>query len=131
MRTEVNKFAVVNGGYGAMGYAIARRLAEAGYSLVLLGRDLKKLELIKIKLKDVVLDDCLIVSYEVDVKNNESMKKAALSVIENNYHIDTLINAVGVVPVGNIQDVSEDLWENAIQTSLMSAVRLISNFYLQ
>jgi NAD(P)-dependent dehydrogenase (short-subunit alcohol dehydrogenase family) len=128
MKIKDNQFAVINGAYGGMGYAIARRLAQTGYSLILLGRDYKKLETIKIKLQDVLHKDCQIVIHEVDVKNNESMTKAALSVMQNNYLIDVLINAVGMVPVGNILEVSEDNWEDAIQTSLMSAVRLIKNF---
>jgi NAD(P)-dependent dehydrogenase (short-subunit alcohol dehydrogenase family) len=121
------KFAVINGAYGGMGFAIVNKLAEAGYSLILLGRHQGKLEDCCLKIKNRC-KDIHIVCYVVDVKDNASMEKAALAVKQSGYNIDALINAVGIVPIGNILNVTEENWNDAIQTSLMSAVRLVKNF---
>jgi 3-oxoacyl-[acyl-carrier protein] reductase len=128
MKDKNEQFAVINGAYGGMGSAIARNLAESGYSLILLGRNHDKLLSCQRRLQDQLHENCCIVCYEVDVKNNQSVANAALSAMQNNYHIDVLVNSVGIVPIGNIQNVTEEHWENAIQTSLMSAIRLVKNF---
>jgi NAD(P)-dependent dehydrogenase (short-subunit alcohol dehydrogenase family) len=128
MKDSKEQFAVINGAYGGMGEAIAKKLAENGHSLILLGRNKKKLQDTQSKLQDVLHKNRRIVCYEVDVTNNIGMNAASQDVEKNDYYVEVMVNAVGVVPIGSIQDVSEDHWENAIQTSLMSAIRLIKNF---
>jgi NAD(P)-dependent dehydrogenase (short-subunit alcohol dehydrogenase family) len=127
MKVNNNHYVVINGAYGGMGFAIANKLAESGYSLILLGRNKNKLNdgYVEIKGRFNGID---IVCYEVNVKENSSMEKAAFAAKQAGYKIDAIVNAVGVVPIGSILEVTEENWENAIQTSLMSAVRLVKSF---
>ncbi len=127
MKINSNHYAVINGAYGGMGFAIANKLAETGYSLILLGRNKNKLNECNAKIKNK-FSDIDIACYEVDVQDNCSMEKAALAVKQAGVYIDAIVNAVGVVPIGSILEVTEKNWESAIQTSLMSAVRLTKNF---
>ncbi|MDF2690772.1 MAG: AerF [Gammaproteobacteria bacterium] len=121
------KLALINGAYGGIGSAICKQLAKEGYSLILLGRNKEKLSELANSLKSIHPSQEFF-AQTANSTEAESMRHAAESVLQKFKQIDVLINTVGIVPIGSIREVDEAAWSNGIQTSLMSAVRLVKYF---
>jgi NAD(P)-dependent dehydrogenase (short-subunit alcohol dehydrogenase family) len=118
--------AVILGAYGGMGSAIAERLASNGYNLVLLGRNAQRLSAVKSQLTASYAVQ--IADYVVDATDANAMAAVAEQVATECKHVTVLVNAVGRVPVGGVLEVTEEDWHSTLQTSLMSAVRLVTYF---
>ena len=91
--------AVVTGGGGALGSAIARALAAAGASVALLGRRREPLVAVARE-----LEPAGVVSVTADVLAADQLQKAARTVIERWGRIDILVNAAG----GNVPGATLD-----------------------
>jgi len=87
------KVAVIYGGGGAIGGAVAREFASAGARIFLAGRSLSKLE----RVARHVVDRGATVDYaEVDAMDEASVEGHAHDVVEKAGRIDIALNAVGV-----------------------------------
>ena len=120
------KVAVVNGASGGIGSIIAQTLVE-DYDLVLLGRNKDKLEALTSHLKAIV-SDAVIEYFVVDFTIVSEIQQVAQALSKYAGAVKALVNSVGIVPVGGISVIDESTWENSIQVSLMSAVRLVKYF---
>ncbi len=118
--------AVILGAYGGMGSAVADRLASNGYNLVLLGRNTQRLAALKSQL--LANYTVHIADYVVDATDANAMSTLASKVATEFQNVSVLVNAVGRVPVGGVLEVTEEDWHSTLQTSLMSAVRLVTYF---
>jgi NAD(P)-dependent dehydrogenase (short-subunit alcohol dehydrogenase family) len=95
--------AVVTGGSGALGSAIARALVSAGARVALLGRRHQPLLARAGELQDAGADGALAVT--ADVRSAEELQAAARTVIERWERIDILVNAAGGnVPAATLDD---------------------------
>ena len=115
--------AIVSGASAGLGLAIAKQLAEAGVNLVLVARQLEKLEVARSEIvaaQDVSVDICA-----VDVGSVE--QRARFS--EVHPHADILINNAGGPPVGDFRKLSRQDWFSALETNMLGAIDLI-NVYL-
>ena len=111
-----DKIAIVTGAYGDIGEAICEKFASRGMKIVLIGRNLKKLELQKNKLQQNYNSDVLI--YNLDVSNFESYKNCIKDIIEKWGKIHILINNAGVIRDNIIMRMSEEDWDIVIDTNL-------------
>jgi len=120
------KIAVINGASGGIGSAIAEKLAT-DYHLILLGRNESKLKKLVHQIKtNTPASQAEYV--KVDFTDLTSIQKTADFLEVHKGNIKILVNSMGMVPVGMLHEVSEIDWENAIQVSLMSAIRLVKYF---
>ena len=111
-----NKVAVITGAYGDIGFAICEKFAENGINLAILGKDLQKLELKKKYLNDNYNVD--IFSCNLDVSDADSYKICIEKIISKFEKIDILVNNAGVTKDNIIMRMSNEDWNNVIETNL-------------
>lgn len=123
-----NKFAIVSGGSSGLGLHLALGLAKQGANLVLIGRDLGKLEAAQHAAKSAGAPDVIILSFdmtdEVSWTGGESDSAERLRDLLESYPIDLLINAVGRSDRGRLEQLqSTDLLQH-FQANVLSAFRM-------
>lgn len=91
-----DKVAIITGGSGVIGAAIAKGLALEGVKVVILGRTQ---EAITIKVREIENEGGTAMGVSADVLNRASLEKAKDEIIETYGKIDILINAAG----GNVK----------------------------
>jgi len=111
-----NKVAVITGAYGDIGFSICEKFAKNGINLAILGKDLEKLELKKKYLNDKYNVDIL--TCNLDVSNPNSYKICIEEIILKFEKIDILVNNAGVTKDNIIMRMSNEDWNNVIETNL-------------
>ena len=111
-----NKVAVITGAYGDIGFSICEKFAKNGINLAILGRDLEKLELKKKYLNNNYNVD--IFSCNLDVSDPGSYKICIEKIISKFEKIDILVNNAGVTKDNIIMRMSNEDWNNVIETNL-------------
>ena len=133
MQTELkNKIAIVTGSYGDIGKAICQRLASNGIKIALLGRDLEKLKSQKSKLLEK--NETEIIISNLDVSDSDSYKDAVDTIISKWGKIDILINNAGITKDNIIVRMSNEEWEDVINTNLKGTFigcKLVSKFMIK
>lgn len=106
------KIAIVTGGTGGIGMAIASRLASEGASIILWDFDTARLN-------QVLADHPDWRGSVVDVTNNESVTRAAAEAMEAFGRIDILVNSAGFSGSNHrMEDYPLDLWDKVIAINL-------------
>ena len=111
-----NKVAIITGAYGDIGFSICEKFAKNGINLAILGKDLERLELKKKYLNDNYNVDIL--SCNLDVSNPNSFKICIEEIISKFEKIDILVNNAGVTKDNIIMRMSNEDWNNVIETNL-------------
>ena len=93
------KTAIVKGAYGAIGAEICQGLIEDGFFVLLVGRNLEKLESLQMKLQ-TVNDNSTCSIYAVDLSSKAEINEFASSLDDE---IDVLINNAATAPVRRIE----------------------------
>ena len=106
--------ALVPGGYGAIGSAICRGLAQAGARVVVAGRDGKKAAALARKLGRGARGVAL------DVENIAAIRRLVASL----GRIDILVNCVGMQREQLLEDVTEEAFDAIYRTNLRAAMFL-------
>jgi NAD(P)-dependent dehydrogenase (short-subunit alcohol dehydrogenase family) len=131
-----NKTAVIYGGGGAIGGAVARAFAREGANVFLTGRRRASTEMVA---KDIVLAGGMAEAAEVDALDEEAIDRHLQSVTERAAHIDISFNAVSFpikpglgIPMTalNVDDLSMPVTNYArtyFLTSRLAARRMIPN----
>ena len=113
--------ALITGGNGGIGFGMAKGLAEAGCSVVLVGRNRDKGDKARIYLQSLGLQASFIA---IDICNEISCQKLIDLVVQQFGEIDVLINNAGM----NIRKQPEEYqikeWREVIETNLTSAFML-------
>jgi 2-deoxy-D-gluconate 3-dehydrogenase len=105
------KVALVTGGNGGLGQAIARGLRAVGAEVTVTGRDaVKNLEAVEDHGAHNVL--------EVDVRDEESVSEAIAAVVERHGRFDVLVNNAGVGGSYSVLDMTLEEWRLLVDTSL-------------
>jgi 2-deoxy-D-gluconate 3-dehydrogenase len=105
------KVALVTGGNGGLGQAIARGLRAVGAEVAVTGRDaVKNLEAVEDHGAHNVL--------EVDVRDEESVSQAMRAVVERHGRLDVLVNNAGVGGSYSVLDMTLEEWRLLVDTSL-------------
>ncbi len=108
------KVALVTGAGSGIGRASAMALGEAGYAVVLAGRDVAKLQ----DTASRMTGETLCVS--ADVSNPDSVKNLFAQVKEKFGRLDVLFNNAGTGAPGTIllEDLTFEQWTNVVDTNL-------------
>lgn len=118
------KTALISGGGSGIGLAIAKKLKEAGCNVIIAGRSVAKLKKISESL------EMQHVSFDIS-KLPES--QAALDSITKDLQIDILINSAGVHHQDKFGEISEESWDNIIDTNVKGLYFLcqyVSNYMI-
>ncbi len=109
---------IVTGAGSGIGRAVARRLAGAGYRVVLAGR---RVETLQAALSELPADPEAF-AVPTDVTEPESVTALFNAVAERAGRVDVLINNAGVFgPAAPVEDYPHDGWSATVQTNLTGA----------
>ena len=104
--------AVITGGGSGIGLALARAFSEAGYAVVISGRDRERLLTATGQLKNVFPLRC-------DVRDPESVKRLFAEVRKRHSHLDVLVNNAGIAhALAPAQNLPLETWRDVIDTNL-------------
>lgn len=109
------KSAIVTGGAMGLGYAIARRLAEAGAQVLMTDVDLEALE----KAAKVLSDKGhKVKAQKANVGVEKEIESMVKSAVENFGGVDILVNNAGIYPVSAVIDMSAKEWDEVLDVNL-------------
>ncbi len=113
------KNVIVTGGSRGIGKCIVENLAREGNNVILnYNKSEKQARKIQNELRE---EGILIEIYKADVSKREEVKKLVNFAIEKWESIDVLINNAGIAKLQMFQDVTENDWDEIINTNLKSA----------
>jgi 2-hydroxycyclohexanecarboxyl-CoA dehydrogenase len=121
MQRFENKTALVTGGGGGIGSAVARRLASEGAMVIV--TDSNEQNAGKVA-QEVMASRGRAEALYADIANPQECRNLIATVLGRHGHIDVLINNAGVMRRGNILEISEDDWD------LTMAVNIDAMFHL-
>lgn len=114
--------ALVTGASSGIGRDIARELAKKGYDLILVARDIDKLNSVKESIKNVNVE-----IIQMDISNVENCKKLHQMVDTD---IDILINNAGFGVFGKFDETDLDKEINLINTNIVG-LHILAKLFLQ
>ena len=109
------KSVVITGGSRGLGLEIARRFAEEGAHVTILGRNRASLDAAVEELRQ---SDGGAMAISCDVRNQEEVQAAIAEVISKCGTIDVLVNNAGVIQVGPYEQMTIEDYQNAMATHL-------------
>jgi 2-deoxy-D-gluconate 3-dehydrogenase len=110
------RIAIVTGGNGGIGRAIALGLARAGASVAVLSRNEEKNHRVHAELKSIGRPTLVL---RLDVTDRAALAPAVAQVERVLGSIDILVNNAGIVALtGGVLNESADIWDNTIETHL-------------
>lgn len=112
--------ALVTGGAGGIGLAIARQLAQGGARVVLVDLERQALDVAAASLAEPRHHLAL----AVDVTRPEGVEQAVATVLEATGRIDILVNSAGVALLEPAGEVSEAAWERTLAVNLTAPLLL-------
>lgn len=110
---------IVTGGSRGIGKCLVENLARDGQN-VLLNYNKSEKQALKIQ-RDLQEEGYLVEVFKADVSKRKDVKSMVDFVIEKFGNIDVLINNAGIAKLQMFQDVTDDDWEEIINTNLKSA----------
>ena len=114
--------AVVTGASRGIGAAAARRLAQAGASLVLMARGEAEVEAVAAQIRD---GGARAIAVPADVSDSEQIEEVIEAAVEQFGRVDILVNNAAVVwPVDEVAEADAEEWAYAIH------INLIGPFYM-
>ena len=113
-----DKVAVVTGGNGGIGLAMAQGLAQAGARIAVVGRNPDKLQA---AVADLRGRGAQASTYAVDVCDEAAVAGLMAQVVADFGRIDILVNNAGMSIRKPVQDLSLDEWHAVMDTNLTSA----------
>ena len=113
------KTVLVTGGSRGIGKCIAENLAKEGYNVVLnYNKSVKEAKKIKEELENQGIK---IEIFKADVSKREEVKKLIKFTIDKFNNIDVLINNAGIAKLQMFNDITDEDWNEMLNTNLNSA----------
>lgn len=120
MKLLSNQTAIVTGGTRGIGKGIAARFIEQGASVALFAAsEARGAEALK-ELQALASEGQKVAFYKVDVSDAKQVEASIEQVYKDFGHVDILVNNAGITRDGLLMRLSEDDWEQVINTNLKS-----------
>ncbi|RMG37189.1 MAG: SDR family NAD(P)-dependent oxidoreductase [Methanobacteriota archaeon] len=113
------RVAVITGGAGGIGQAIARLLWEKGYRLALTDINVVALRRVSLTFSDISEKVLLL---EHDVRQVTNWKTIIDEILQHHSRIDVLINNAGIVEPGYLEDLSPEKIHQQIEVNLLGTI---------
>ncbi|MFQ5824518.1 MAG: SDR family oxidoreductase [bacterium] len=113
-----NKVAVVIGGGGVLGGAMAEGLARAGAKVAVLSRTREKADREANIIKNVLEGEAIAI--QVDASSKTDLIKAKDEILNNWKQVDILVNAPGINSVTPFFEITDEEWEQILHVNLKS-----------
>ena len=111
------KTALITGSSQGIGFGLAKGLAKAGASIILNGRDAKKLENAAQALHELGVSTTI---SAFDVTNHDQVRQAVDKLEDEGNQIDILINNAGMQHRGPLEEFEAEMFEKLLQTNIAS-----------
>lgn len=115
--------ALITAASKGLGFATALRLAEEGAHVAICSRDENRIQEAVQKIQEKTGYAPL--GLQVDVSNKEDVEKMVRKTIDYFDRIDMLLLNAGGPPAGKFMELTDEDWEKAFYTNVMSVVRII------
>jgi 3-hydroxy acid dehydrogenase/malonic semialdehyde reductase len=129
----MNKLAFISGATAGIGEATALLLAKNNYNLILTGRRIERLNLLKQRISEISESNVLLLNF--DIRNQAACNEAINTLPPEWKNIDILINNAGLAAGFNtLQEGDVDDWERMIDTNvkgLLYITRAISPLMIE
>ena len=119
-QTMHDRVVFMPGGYGDIGRACARRLAQAGARLAIAGRDAGKASALAAQLGDEF--GAAAIGVALDARDVASIGRAVDAAAAHFGHLDILVNCVGIQREERLADVTEAAFDDVVQVNLKAAM---------
>lgn len=113
-----DKIAVVTGATAGIGKGIALKLAQEGAKVVVVGRNLERGRQV---VQEIEKAGGAGVFFPVDVANTEEVDLFLKKVLDDHEKIDILVNNAGITRDALLMRMTEEQWDDVIDTNLKSA----------
>ena len=120
------KTAIVIGGGGGIGQAIAKGLAMAGADVSIASRGEEKLKKACAKIKEE--SGCTVGYYTCDVTSEEAIEKLAADFVKDHGHVDILVNSQGYNKKYSAFDHPMDEWDRTFEVNVKSILMCCKHF---
>ena len=117
------KLAFITGATQGIGRATAISFAKAGWDLILLSRNIDKMEKLKLELTNTQTKICLV---KCDLSNSNEIESSIKKSIEKFGCPSVLINNAGFAYNGDLIDMDLAQWKQIIQINLTSVFQICS-----
>jgi len=123
--THHKSVVVVSGATGGMGQVISGTLAGNGATVVMLGRDLQRLDTARREIIGRAERAGTLDTVAADVNDAASVDAAIAGILTVHGRIDALVHTAGDSPVRSILTATDDEWQASLNSKLLGAVRLM------
>jgi NAD(P)-dependent dehydrogenase (short-subunit alcohol dehydrogenase family) len=111
--------ALVTGGGRGIGHAVARRLAEAGASVLIGDLDKKNAQNAAASLSSAGV----VLGTELDVTDSVSVSAAVQTVVNEFGGLEILVNNAGIFPITPLFETTDDMWDRVQNTNIGGTFR--------
>lgn len=119
-----NKNAIVCASSQGLGKAAALDLAEEGVNLAICSRDQDKINKVKEEIHQKINSEIKVIALQVDLDSPDDIQ-AFYKQVENDLgSVDILVNNNGGPPPSTFEQLSDDDWQKAFNSTMMSCLRL-------
>ena len=119
-----NKNAIVCASSQGLGRAAALDLAEEGVNLAICSRDQDKINKVKEEIHQKINSEIKVLALKVDLDSPDEIQ-AFYKQVENDLgSVDILVNNNGGPPPSTFEQLSDDDWQKAFNSTMMSCLRL-------
>ena len=119
-----NKNAIVCASSQGLGKAAALDLAEEGVNLAICSRDQDKINKVKEEIHQKTNSEIKVIALKVDLDSPDEIQ-AFYKQVENDLgSVDILVNNNGGPPPSTFEQLSDDDWQKAFNSTMMSCLRL-------
>lgn len=119
------KYVLITGASSGIGYEISKLYAVDGYNLVLVARNIDKLEKAKNELSKYNIKVKIL---SLDITKDDEIKELFNYIEKNNISVSTLINNAGVGSFGDFKDINWEKEEELLDINIKSLTRLTKYF---
>jgi len=111
-----SKTVLITGGGSGIGLALARVFGQSGYSVIISGRDSKRLQAATVRLKQSGVEATALAC---DVRDPRSVQAMFQTITAQHSALDVLINNAGVAHgLAPVDQLSPETWNQVIETNL-------------
>ncbi|NQW82765.1 MAG: SDR family oxidoreductase [Alcaligenaceae bacterium] len=115
-----NRVIWVVGASGALGAAVARRIASEAAIVVVSGRSVEKLKALT---TEIVAAGGRALALTLDIKDRQSVDAAAKNILQQFGQIDGLVNSTSISDFGPLMSLDDEVWLDVLNSKLLGYVR--------
>ena len=118
---------VITGASEGLGFALARRIAREGRTVVLLARTQDILEAAANELR-LAYPEATVIAEVIDVGERDAPERLDAMLARHGFYLDVLVNNAGIGIGGNFTDLDPDKLDELVETNVAAVTRLTRHY---